>query len=287
MGKPVQSVSALLLLALWGLPAAAADLSKVDRTIAREPAYRSRPKYCLLVFGPEARKRVWLVLDGDVLYVDRNGNGDLTEKGKRVPVPAFARSDDPLLRGERRIGAGDIDEGRLRHTGLTITQTQYRRDFRARSPEEKELEEQIRKLPDGILTEVRISVELRLGGDGKDPRTRRVPQRAASDRRGFLAFAEHPQDAPVIHFNGPLRIGFWPLGRAPDDLPRLVRGKADEVRACILTDGVGAGSSACLFFDRVPGLVPGDVHPVLDIEFPTNPAAKDRRKARVPLTHRC
>jgi hypothetical protein len=27
--------------------------------------------------------RVWLVLDGDVLYVDRNGNGDLTEKGER------------------------------------------------------------------------------------------------------------------------------------------------------------------------------------------------------------
>src|SRR5262249_4307689 len=45
-----------------------------------------KPRYCLLVFGPEAKTRVWLVLDGDVLYVDRNGNGDLTEAGERMAV---------------------------------------------------------------------------------------------------------------------------------------------------------------------------------------------------------
>src|SRR5262249_46609144 len=60
------------------------DLTKVDRTIAKEPAYKTKPKYCLLVFGPKAKTRVWLVLDGDVLYVDRNGNGDLTDKGEAV-----------------------------------------------------------------------------------------------------------------------------------------------------------------------------------------------------------
>ncbi len=60
------------------------NLTKVDRTIAKEPAYKTKPKYCLLVFGPEAKTRVWLVLDGDVLYVDRNGNGDLTDKGETV-----------------------------------------------------------------------------------------------------------------------------------------------------------------------------------------------------------
>src|SRR5262249_17986366 len=46
--------------------------------------YRGKPAYCLLVFGLEAKTRVWLVLDGDTLYVDRNGNGDLTEEGKPV-----------------------------------------------------------------------------------------------------------------------------------------------------------------------------------------------------------
>ena len=70
-------------LVLGVVPAQAVDLIKIDRTIAKEPVYQSKPKYCLLVFGPEAKTRVWLVRDGDLLYVDRNGNGDLTEKGER------------------------------------------------------------------------------------------------------------------------------------------------------------------------------------------------------------
>jgi hypothetical protein len=75
---------ALALLAIGSARVGAADLSKIDRTIVKEPAYKSKPKYCLLVFGPEAKTRVWLVLDGEVLYVDRNGNGDLTEQGERM-----------------------------------------------------------------------------------------------------------------------------------------------------------------------------------------------------------
>ncbi len=47
-------------LALGSLPAPAGDLGKIDRTIAKEPAYQTKPKYCLLVFGPEAKIRVWL-----------------------------------------------------------------------------------------------------------------------------------------------------------------------------------------------------------------------------------
>ena len=78
--------------------AAGPDLAKIDRTIRKEPAYQTKsPRYCLLVFGPEAKTRVWLVLDGDLLYVDRDGDGDLTGAGragggagvqaKRRPVP--------------------------------------------------------------------------------------------------------------------------------------------------------------------------------------------------------
>jgi hypothetical protein len=69
----------------------AADLSKADRTIKKEPTYKTKPKYCLLVFGPEAKTRVWVVIDGDAAYVDRNGNGDLTEPGKRVQLPGESK----------------------------------------------------------------------------------------------------------------------------------------------------------------------------------------------------
>jgi hypothetical protein len=58
------------------LPGIAADLSKIDRTLGKEPAYQSKPKYCLLAFGPGGKTRVWLVVDGHVLYVDCKGNGD-------------------------------------------------------------------------------------------------------------------------------------------------------------------------------------------------------------------
>src|SRR5262249_58551005 len=83
-------------LVLYADPASAADLTRIDRTIRKEPAYQSgSPKYCLLVFGANAETRVWLVLDlvsepwesdgqKNALYVDRNGNGDLTEPGQRV-----------------------------------------------------------------------------------------------------------------------------------------------------------------------------------------------------------
>jgi hypothetical protein len=90
---------------------AAVDLTKIDRGIAKEPTYQSKaPKYCLLVFGPEAKTRVWLVLDDKVLYVDRNANGDLTEAGKAVP---FSGSWTKL---------GDITEpdGKTKHTDLRM-----------------------------------------------------------------------------------------------------------------------------------------------------------------------
>src|SRR5438045_5964676 len=80
----------------------AADLNKIERTIAKEPAYQTKsPKYCLLVFGPDAKDRAWLVQDGDTLYVDRNGNGDLTENGKQVKLKQQGD-------GFRTFEAGDL-----------------------------------------------------------------------------------------------------------------------------------------------------------------------------------
>jgi hypothetical protein len=57
---------AVCLLAVRKPPAWSADLTEIDRTIRKEPAYQSKsPKYCLLVFGHEAETRVWLALDLD------------------------------------------------------------------------------------------------------------------------------------------------------------------------------------------------------------------------------
>ena len=63
------------------------DLTKIERKIVKLPELKSsQPLYCLLVFGYDANTRIWLVRDDDILYVDRNGNGDLT--GDRVYASA-------------------------------------------------------------------------------------------------------------------------------------------------------------------------------------------------------
>lgn len=59
-------------------------LDRVERTIVKEPKYRSLPRYALLILGAPAKAKVWLVEDGKTLYIDKNGNGDLTDDGPPV-----------------------------------------------------------------------------------------------------------------------------------------------------------------------------------------------------------
>ena len=65
-------------------PGHAVDLKKIDRNLKVQPTYKTRfQKYCLLVFGKNAEKRIWLVRDGNDLHVDKNGNQILGEPGER------------------------------------------------------------------------------------------------------------------------------------------------------------------------------------------------------------
>src|SRR5437667_138252 len=78
-------LSALLFLLAGVTPAGAVNLSKIDRTLKDAPAFQSgSPKFCLLVFGPEARTRVWLVADGDVVHVHASPNGKSAAAWRQV-----------------------------------------------------------------------------------------------------------------------------------------------------------------------------------------------------------
>jgi len=71
---------AVLSLCVASTIANAIDLTTIDRSIAKEPVYATEtPRYLLLVFGLNAESQVWIVFDGKTFYVDRNGNGNLTE----------------------------------------------------------------------------------------------------------------------------------------------------------------------------------------------------------------
>ncbi|MEM9657886.1 MAG: hypothetical protein AAF961_05940, partial [Planctomycetota bacterium] len=81
------------------------ELTTMDRTIKREPQYENQPRYALFVFGPQGGHRSWFVVDGDrVAYIDRNGNGDLTDPEDRVVFDAEAS--EQLKFGNAGVFAG-------------------------------------------------------------------------------------------------------------------------------------------------------------------------------------
>lgn len=95
------------------------DFSKVDRTIRKLPEL-NEPLYGLFLFGPEGKTRVWAVLDksvkgSNVLYLDRNADGDLTGKDERIaPNPKCGMFDIPDF---REPGTDVV------HTGFGMTRT--------------------------------------------------------------------------------------------------------------------------------------------------------------------
>jgi hypothetical protein len=169
MPKPVRAVLVTALLAV-SVSTAAPDVPVIDRTLVKEPRYTTRAHYFLLLFGPSTETRIWCVKDGDVLYVDRNGNGDLTEAGERVNL-----SPDGIdLGGGTRLtyppvfAVGEITErdGKTRHTNVWLGR--YKES---------------------------CSVQVTVRG--------RFEMSSSVD---FSEQSERPRTAPFCHFNGPLRM---------------------------------------------------------------------------------
>ncbi len=229
-------VAALLLAGNTAVGAWAADLTKIDRTIAKEPAYKSQPKYCLLVLGPEAKTRVWLVQDGDVLYVDRNGDGNLTEKGEAIKG---RKEREDLTSFE--IGEITEPDGKTRYTQVRLAMQQDRADY----------------------------LSARING--------KVVQFVQ-----LFQLADRPQDAPILHFNGPLTMDF-------DGIGALIDGKRDvQVYARVGTPGVGkALLGRPVFTSTDCTAVPEGLHPVAEIEFPNKQPGGEPIRAKVTLSKRC
>jgi hypothetical protein len=219
----------LLLLAACG-PAVAADLSKIDRSIAREPKYVGKPSYCLLVFGAEAKHRVWIVQDGDALYVDRNGNGDLTEPGER------------FLPSRRNVG---------------------------------HFEDVALKDPKGAGT-YSCSVRPVTGGRHQV----HVAVKGAYQQYAVAKFAGRRDEAPILHFAGPLTVA-PAIGQL-----RLADGTA-ELRVVVGTRGWARGAAPWAVINHDFG-TPGDkVHPVAEVEYPGAGGRGAETRVTATLKQRC
>ena len=254
---------------------AAADLTKVPRGIGKEPTYTSKaPRYLLLVFGPEAAERVWLVQDGDTLYVDRNGNGDLTEAGEAVPVKKRAGS-DPDADG-RGFEAGDINVGGRIHKSLVVANIPL-----ARLPEDVQSLPDARQLlrADPKAHIVSLTLEVRhatLKGAGVEGRLPIVV--GPMDLGGMLVFGISSKDAPVIHADGPLQITFY------GNLPTLRVGRETDLILAVGSPGLGKGTTAMLSYDQA---IPADVHPKVEISYPAAKSGDPPVEEKYVLKDRC
>jgi hypothetical protein len=238
----------------------AVDLAKIDRSLRTEPTYESEhPQYCLLVFGPQAKTRVWVVLDGDVLYLDRNGNGDLTDPGEQIAAKEVYRNlkerpDVEVLREFERncwkAGEEPVLTCGPEVQWFYINQLVPRADWHdqtwVKSWQEKPFD---------------FAVTTKTGGA----------------QRARLRFATSSQEAPILHFDGPPRFvisndyGQRPF-RSGEPCHLAVELHTQGLNATVRTD----------YFEA-----PESVHPVADIEFPPGRPGDDPIRVRVQLKERC
>lgn len=244
-----------------------ADLTQIDRKIAKEPVYKSKPKYCLLVFGPQAKKHVWLVQDGDTLYVDRNGNGDLTEAGEKVA----GGKGDGTEEGEYQFPIGDIQDGTLNHKAFVEVR---KLDFLASRDERAKT--MLAKYPKGHGYAILIEMDMPgTKGTGIGGRVRQTAPYL--DVHGVLQFADRPQEAPIIHFGGSWQIMLF----GPQT---LTIGRERDMVLGVGTPGLGAGTTAYIDYE---GVIPQNVFPTVEVTYPPQKPGTAPVRERYELKRRC
>ncbi len=229
-------------------PQAVPDLSKVDRTIANEPSKLSKPRYCLMVFGPRAEVRVWMIKDGERLYVDRNGNGDLTEPDESF-APTERREFNTMQDGkpapyrQLKYDVGDLTPAHTarKHTRLEITQYQ------------------IGDAPPDVVLSVFV--------DG-----------SIKEYAGWSPlFHESRERAGIVHFGGPISV-------QPIRYKSISRSAASpELHLRFGTPGLERTTFASLAYE----VVPESIHPSAEIEWPRADPNAAPIRTTVILSGRC
>jgi hypothetical protein len=216
------------------------DLSRVDRRAA-EPANLVRPRYCLLVFGPQAATRVWMVEDGDTLYVDRNANGDLTEPGEAL---------SPAERQESRT---------VRESGAEVPYRQWTYLVGTLSPVDRSDEH----------TELKL-VRYKTGDEPAAHVVSVLVNGRVLQYAGWgPLFADSRARAPVVHFGGPV------LPRSLRHTTLRLGQERQELHFCVGTPGLGKHSFAYVGYEAVPRTI----RPVVEIAWPTGVGTHEERFA--------
>jgi hypothetical protein len=234
----------------------------------KEPKYQKEARYALLVFGVKREQRTWMVLDGTILYVDRNGNGDLTEAGERL------EPDNPQDGSNRFGGSGshthfDVFKFTVQAGASGTSKFQLHRwiraeNFRPRTSFDKQLHAKWEKL------RWENSTLWRKEGRGQA----QTP----------LLFMPKPADAQVCALDGLLTF----VVRMPDHQV-LKRGAADhDVGFCIAVKGRPPRGTEWAFQNPLATTeVPEEAHLEVEIEYPAKTANDVPLRRKHLLKQRC
>jgi hypothetical protein len=266
-------LSVLLISCVSSVPLFAADPSKIDRSIKKEPTYSGKPKYALLIFGPEATNRVWLIQDGDSLYVDRNGNGDFTEAGKKVAAKVDKNSDVALY--GYLFEVGELKLGGMVHKHLNVSFPKLKQFVALK--DNPFVREALKADPEAVTAIIQVSVDsTRFKGRGVGERL--VQMVGPTDPTGVLQFADKPAKAPVIHFDGPMHISLC------GEIPTLRLNRDNDLVLNVGTPGVGGGSFAMILYDQT---ISEGVFPKAEFVFQGPDPGKKPVKEPFELKERC
>jgi hypothetical protein len=266
--------AALFLLFFGPFSAFAGEPAKVERTIAKEPNYKGKPRYCQLVFGPKASEWVWLVQDGEVLYVDRRGNGDLT--GAECKILA-AKTPERTVEGRFDFEVTDLTVGGRVHKKLMVhlrPLTQYAEGSLGKRAEVKAaLAKDAHAAVASIYAEVDVPG---LKGSGVGRRARFLA--GPADLTGVLLLGDSPANAPIVHFGGPLQVTFY------SERPTLRLGRSTDMVLVVGTPGEGPGTFAMVAYEDT---IPEQARPVAEIAFPSARPGGAPIVERFELKQRC
>jgi len=262
---------------LWTTSAIAADLTKVDRSIGKEPAYQSKsPGYCLLVFGADAGEKKWMVFDGETLYFDRNGNGDLSE------------ADEQIKAESQTIFSSLRSAGPLKYLNFQLNPAASKKDTAKKGTSEttdETAEDAADTAEGGQVILYRLNADYVPKSEAEianyevykqhaDLATIVMPSKVLGMQSARARSTAGPATAPVVQFDGPLTITL--VG------PNVLHpGEEADLVLSLITPGLGESAMTYASYQNVPA----DAHPVIEIEFQT--PGGETNKLKFTLDKRC
>jgi hypothetical protein len=262
----------LILFACGHSFAFAGELKQLDRIIGKEPAYKGKPKYGLLVFDRAGKERVWFVQDGDTLYVDRQGNGDLTDPKNKIAAKRSPRGNEDEWVS---FDVGELSVGGRVHKAFGVNLAPLKSyDSLCKRDDAKTI---LAKDPGANLVTLFVDANAPgMKGGGIDGRVKFSA--GPSDLSGLLRLADTREAAPVIYLGGPMRVTFY------NELPSLRVGRSTELVLVVGAPGIGPGTLATIYYDDT---IPEAAKPIAEVTFPPMKTGAAPVKENFELKARC